>query len=185
MGLFEKLFRRSRPASPADAQPSPETAEPSTPDGAETVAPVDAGPSPTDLIRTRSPGADPLADVIEILRLWQGSAPVPPDASRGHAFMGSFAREWRTRTASGSAAEVRDWFERCARKDAAGDARPACIVRGLEAVSYHWGQVAFEGIPEGWHRFGVVGSALELGVGGAYHVIAKVSEREFLHVAHG
>lgn len=132
-------------------------------------------------LQTHRPSPNPLDDLLQMLKLWVDSAPPVSDQNKLRAFMDSFADDWHVSWKKGTADEACNWFRQCASSDLGSGGH---TVYGLGEEYQVYGQIVLETTPGFWEQHGVVGSVIELGVSGAYHVIGKASDSEFFYLAH-
>lgn len=134
-------------------------------------------------IREHSPSANPLEDLLGLLRWWAESARPAADPAKLGAFMDYFADEWHVSWDKGAPEAMLSWFESCATDDL-GSEGGGYRIYGLDVPDQRYGEVALAGIPGFWDRYGVLGSVIEIGVSGFLHVIGKASDGEFFYLGH-
>jgi len=137
-----------------------------------------------EYIQKTPPGPTPLHDSCQILRVWMNSAPVVSDQERLRALMEDFGQSWHVGWKKGTPEEVYGWFEECATADARSQGSGSNTVYGLDLPYQKYGAIVLDATPGFWEGYGVVGSVIQIGVCGAYHVIGKASDGEFLYLAH-
>lgn len=133
------------------------------------------------LLNTHQP-TSPLADLNEIVEAWMVAATPAEDPHNLTRFMGAFEEEWHVSSTKGSAIQVVDALKTCMSNDVGGAHRQYEIY-GLDFQGL--GEIRSDGIPAWWSDFDIRGSAIQIGVHGAFHVLGKASDSEFLYLAHG
>jgi hypothetical protein len=146
--------------------------------------------TPLEYIQTHKPGKEALQDVLHLVQLWMdASSPAGADSNLTQ-FMDSFAKKWNVTWKKGKADEVFAWFKQCALRDYHKKDEHYTFY-GIDGLygkyvkgPYHEYGLIYLEKADWWKDYNVEGCALEVGVCGAFHILGKVSAKEFLYLAH-
>lgn len=162
---------------------------------AEESSRVASPQKPTDAIfeylARNPPTSQPLQDMLRLVRFWIDSSPAVPVGGKLGEFMDSFARNWHVSWRKGTPDQVFSWLKECSVRDMPPPGRGDIMIMGgmsdamtVECMKRPYGAVRFDFPAPFWNGYGVVDSAIEVGVSGKFHVIGKASGRELYYLSH-